>query len=514
MDALSLMSSRTPNTAVERRSLLHHVRCFGGRLKSSGLTVVLGVSAACVALTSSGFAESRLMTQRLVRGVDRPKIELSLIDGTFVDGALVAFDGATWTVLPRSALVDATTDTQVAINTTRVAAVVVAPRRDPTLSSGAIPLSLGVLRTPNNQRLPGKLVIQSGKPHWDHRWIGACPLELDRVASISFVGDRVTARSPLSDLVTMVNGDVIRGFVESIGEDILLSPIDDISAERTNTQSAQTELTATGGQQVGDATEPQTEPQTRPSPTNARKIALDRVASIALATTPSVISAGTDIWTNDGSVVAAEQLRFEEAKGWSFVLADPWLRGVRRSDTSDNASADPLGIVLDRTRFFALSSLPLQSVTTPDGAFRHSTRNTVTVGNGNARLLDCGTIEITGPSIVRFGIPQDESLRGQLTLFSTISLVRPTPTDARVRVTIRIGTTAPEIIELDSESPRKRVAINRVLDSASTIEIEVTDGGNGIAGDRVLVDRAFLWSENARGAGSNSRSEKVTDNVP
>jgi hypothetical protein len=252
---------------------------------------------------------------------------------------------------------------------------------------------------------------------------------------------------------------------------------------------------------------------------STRRVPLDRVAAVVFAAVASAgdLAAQTDamqLTTADGSRVLGRNLRFSAANsdassaastggGWSFELADPELAAVRKTDTSDNAAANVVAGVLQPARLRAFATLGEPKVSVPEGAFHYGVARSYAALDADARLPQLSTFRIAGPVIAEFPIaPSPGTARGPIGFTAEISLEQPAPADARVELTLQFGSVSGETIVLDARNPRRRIAItdpsaNTSADTsgaAPSLVIRLGDGGNGIAGDAVLFERACLIS--------------------
>jgi hypothetical protein len=366
------------------------------------------------------------------------------------------------------------------------------------------PLSLGVVDTVDGQRLPGTFRFANGRPLWDHRWIGSIPLELDRISSLRMIADRTVPASVDADSILLVNGDLVRGFIDGIDESIRLAPLEGAVEERSGesidrratdapvTDSTESDEDRLEGNSSKQATQPSEHEEHGEHEGGVRRIPIERVAALALAEMPPVPRKGIDIWTSDGSVVAANTLAFSDPMGWSFSLDSEWLRAIRSRPTTDNQAADPLAGVLDRERFLPLANCAARIVKdTESTSFRYGKDRPPRVRDSARYLLGCTEIDIEGPCAIVFDVPDGFTRAGTIAT-GMIALKEPCSPDARVDLSIAFCGTTLDRIVLDGSNRCRVFTIRSSGDAVGEMTISVNDGGNGIAGDRVVIERAAL----------------------
>ena len=392
-------------------------------------------------------------------------------DGRWIAGKLHSIDADRWSVIEANSATERVLPCSdvIAFITQRTIAVG-GVDADSNLTAPA-PISFGLLETNDGQRLPGNFRAALDRNYWDHRWIGAIPLSMEQVASIRFRGSLTPTRREDGDTVLFLNGDTTTGFVESLGSDIAFEPI------------------ASNESPAGQAG------------SERRKLSNDRIAAIAFARTPdgsdaqakqtSERQSGARIWAVDGSVVDGDELQFDIVKGWGFRLSDPLLLGVRPTMTTDNSAANPVAGLLYPSRLLPLAVLGKPSIKVPTGSFHYAIANASHIGSSARALLGLALIEFAGPLTARYELPPSVAKKGNAIVFSCeIALSEPAPMDARVEVDFTFGSTHSERFVLDANHRRIPISIRESAANATTLEMRITDGGNGIAGDRIELDRA------------------------
>jgi hypothetical protein len=124
----------------------------------------------------------------------------------------------------------------------------------------------------------------------------------------------------------------------------------------------------------------------------------------------------------------------------------------------------------------------------------------VRVGASDRALLGLAPIELAGPIVARFPRPPLlDGVDGTATFTCDFALAEPAPRDARVEIEVRVGDGPAARISLDAQTRRSPLVVPGIplarAGTAGQVEITLTDGGNGIAGDSVILERAcFILS--------------------
>ena len=444
-------------------------------------------------------------------------VSVLLGDGRWALGRLQSVREDSWSILTR----DAGAVSQRDIAATEIIAFVV--RRQglrPAIGSDAefrqqgegsllrvTPLSLGVIDTVDGQRIPGTFRVVNGIAYWDHRWIGALPIDLEQVSNLRMIADRWAPQTADSDAVLLINGDVVRGFVEAIGEDLTVSaaPLSTVLENARSTSDPNERIdhttenpSAPGAREPTPPSDqnPNQAPNQPPSQTadstNTKASSQPENESTRSIEMPTDSRTGLEVWTSDGSLVAARNLTFDEGRGWGFQLASDWLFKARSKPTSDNSAADPIAGILDRSRFTPLSACSAEQVREPSDSYLYGTSDLWSVSRAERFLLGCADVSIEGPCTVRFEIPTAKALTDTL-LTGVVSIMEPAPADVRLEVTIGFERGASETFVLDGTTRTKPFVIRASADATPTGVVTLSDGGNGIIGDRIVLERtAFL----------------------
>lgn len=415
------------------------------------------VAFACLALVLSAV----LGPCRELHAAQETSIRALLQDGSWTKGRLVSIDSGAWRVA------DGSDGKERVIREQDVLAFIADRSRSSLrdLSAGSdqkpgddapSPISFGLLEYANGQRLPGNLRVGRDANYWDHRWIGSIPIDLSQIGTMRLRGARTPERRTDGDVILLLNGDVLSGFVERIGNDVEFEPL--AADDGTDSKPAR------------------------------RSISNDRIAAIALARSEVAMPSAARIWAIDGSVVDGQALRFEAERGWGFELADPLLAKIRSSRTSDNNAANPIAGLLrpDRIVPLALGGKPM--TTLPAGHYQFGIDRSVRIGSTERALLGLAQVELAGPVVAAFALPASVSAQPSGALFTCeVALAEPAPRDVRVDIEFRMGSATSARVSLDAQNRRKPISLPC---NPGKLEVAITDGGNGIAGDAVVLDRA------------------------
>lgn len=401
---------------------------------------------------------------------DAAGVQLLLRDGTWIDGRIDTMDAAKCVLTRSDAGVQAK---PVDIERATIVACLVGSDQGRSMEF-LTQLGSGTLVFSDGQFLPGTLRTDTRPPQWEHRWVGAVTIKTDVLSEMRLVATRRAPARTDADTVLFLNGDVATGFIESIGDEILLEP--------TGTEPTPTEQPAQP-EGAGDAAKPAAAPPTR-------RIQADRVAAITFAALGQPPATDPLVWTADGSIVRAKDIAFEVDSGWGFLLADPDLGTREKSKPIKIAVTRPSAILFDRSALTPLAACGAPECRPTDSSYRYETRPQVRIDAPDQSLLGLGSIEFDGPVEARFALPAPLVTVGGTVAFSAeIALVEPVPLDARTTVTVRFNGSTGETLVLDATNRRATVRVLHALSKDSALEIVINDGGNGIAGDRVVVRR-------------------------
>lgn len=399
------------------------------------------------------------------------RVQLLLRDGRWIDGRIETLDASSCQISPSDGGVHAK-PTEITRGTI-VACLVGSDQRRST--EFLTQLGNGTLVFNDGQLLPGTLRTDARPPRWEHRWVGAIPIKTDVLSEIRLVATRRAPARTDADTILYMNGDIATGFVESIGYEIALEPIGSAAdALEPSPEPAGTE----------DPAKPMTPPQP------VRRIQTDRVAAIAFAALGEPPANDPLVWTTDGSIVRAKDIAFQTESGWRFLLADPEFGPRDEAKPITSAITRPSAILFDRSAMTPLVACGQPEYRPTESSYRYETRPQVRIESPDQSLLGLGSVELDGPLQARFALPASMIESGGAVSFSAdLALVEPVPLDARTSVTVRFSGTSGETIVLDSTNRRASVRVLQALAADSALEIVIDDGGNGIAGDRIVIHR-------------------------
>jgi hypothetical protein len=480
------------------------VRIFASTLicTSAWLSPLFTTSARAVSFDADSTSVTAAPTTLVVR--NGPVIEILQSNGQWIVGTLQSLDEHNWSLIPTQPVdaeailiaranvvaffvtkIDASS--RGVANATSLRAT--APTRETTATapfkstlSMSTPLSLGILTSTDGQRLPGTFRVVNGKPVWEHRWIGAVGADIDRIASIQMLADRPVVRKLDRDTLVLLNGDAVSGFVETLGDDVVLAPIQG-AQETIAAETSKSPDPIKGA--ADDAVAPTDSTQ------RDRHIPMERVATLGFADVPVTQRLGADVWTVDGSIVGGRNIRFDQTTGWSFSLATDWLESVRPSATTDNTAADAIAVIFERNNFLPLANCQALEPTVPAESFRYSTAQSVRIAPSDRFLLGCADISLDGPIIASFILPRDVIDRAESAIFcGELVLAEPAPADARVGVSIEVLGETPQQFTLNAQTRRVKVSIPASSTKRGLLTIRLDDGANGSVGDRVIIERA------------------------
>ncbi|MBI1304422.1 MAG: hypothetical protein GC172_11650 [Phycisphaera sp.] len=411
-------------------------------------------------------------------------VHLLLRDGAWRAGRLVALDGDAFTLLAGEGTERVARDTVVAclVGSTL-------PRGMAFLTQ----LTAGTLVLDDGQLLPGEFRFDGARASWQHRWIGSIPIDLDRLSEIRFRAESRASVRADADTVLLLNGDSVTGFVDSIGSDIALESLEPTTPPQSGEEAVDHDAAGSAPSSGDEPTEPQDEAS------NARRIPTERVAAITFAKAREVTRTGIAMWLADGTHVRADAVEFDGNRGWIFGLADPLLRGVTQQDGTRPIASSPIALVFDQDALHPLAACENSPPEPPLDGYRYAVGESVRIEDPSQSLLGLGEIAFDGCMRVRFRIPDALlAARAPFAFTAEVSLAEPAPADAAVEIVATIGGEVSARVRLDRTTRSGVLTLGEVeAPSASGTElpqlvISIADGGNGGAGDRVVLRRAMF----------------------
>lgn len=300
----------------------------------------------------------------------------------------------------------------------------------------------------DGQALPGRPTHSAGEDvEWDSRLFSRIRLRLDEVAML--VLRTPAAPSPASpdgpaDTVSLVNGDAISGYVESIDSTLVV--------EHDGRKS---------------------------------QVPLDRVAWIRLANPPRE-PAGIVLWTWHGSVVSLTSIDLppEGAARLVGTLATP--AGPAHATIP---SADIRAVLFDAARLRPLASLSVASMS--GGPGRRWTPP-LRVGDAGAAPMGAPDIEIPGPATAEWTLPPGAA---RFAAVAELPLECRVWGDCEIALTLVAGTTERQLVRERLWSDRASLNINAQLDESAgggRLRIEVLPGRAGPIQDSVRLRRPLV----------------------
>jgi hypothetical protein len=328
----------------------------------------------------------------------------------------------------------------------------------------------------DGQLLPGVIQCESKQCALEHKWLGRIPLEIERLSEIRVDATRRAPARLDSDMLLLSNGDTIGGFVLSLGEEISLE---------TTEQSGE-----------GPSAEPAEQPKDPPSATEGagpatRRLRMERIAAIAFAATTETTSANPIAWTSDGTIMRVADVALDPVSGWACT---PAMQDVGVSGSNiviTESMMQPKALLFDRGALIPLAACGTPRTLAPESSYRFEQSPEIRVDPPEQALLGLGEIALTGPTRLQFGLPERLIAAARPSVFTCeVALREPAPADARLSVEIRYGGMSTGSVVLDASRRRAAVRLEWTAKRGDVLEISVTDGGNGVAGDQLVLERA------------------------
>ena len=305
-----------------------------------------------------------------------------------------------------------------------------------------------MLRLHDGQVFPGSMGMMKSREHviWEHDWLGTLRIPVERIDRITMgrVSPSSTSLSDADsdvDLIRLVNGDVLRGFVSQIGDPIVIE-ID------------------------GDGND------------DGSSIPLDRVREIDLFGEKQPTGDST-IWAVDGTIATIPTIELRE---------DSRIRSghhALRVNTIDDQLDDlPLkkvhAISLSGSGFTPLSGLEPESVSHP--SIRVS-RPGPMVTDASAPM-GLSPIGFRGPVTVRYRLPD-----GRLRLSSTVRIPTTSLDWGDCILVLRVDDVEVHRVRLNESNPESRIEL---IVKGTDFEMELLDGANGPVQDHLQFEYAVF----------------------
>lgn len=444
-------------------------------LRSLALPIALALAFAPLVATASAVAASVFVTAPPSERTARA--QLLLRDGNWIDATITSIGPESFSIVSGDDLSSAPRIVP------RASVIACLPGSAPPRSMLFLTqLTSGTLVLNDGQLIPGSFRPEGESPRWEHRWLGTFPIKTDSISEIRLNAVRRAPARADSDTILFANGDVVTGFIESLGQEAVFEPLadSDDAASKTSPQPAAqpTEKTNDSDAKQASAT---------------RRVPLDRIAAIAFAALERPAPRDALVWTDDGTIVRAATIAFTGTDGWSFSLADPLLGGGGSAKPIGDGVMRPVAILFDPAAVTPLVACATPERSATPSSYRYEAAPEARVDEPDRSLLGLGSIELDGPVRAKFAIPDGVASNGETAVFSAeFSLMEPVPPDARLSLSVRFGEAAAVQRTLDAATRRTVVTVEGRLASARALEIAIDDGGNGIAGDRVVIRRACI----------------------
>ena len=424
---------------------------------------VLACSIAC------GMASAASAAPQAPLASEGDRVEFLLRDGRWIGGRLDGADESGWSVSTMDR--DGSLSRRSIDRGDAIACLVGTDRRSLAFLT---PFSASALVFTDGQYLPGTLEVDARPVRWQHRWIGAIPIRTEALSEIRLLASRRAPARADADTVLFLNGDVATGFIDAIGDEVVFEP----------------SQPGSGSPQTGEAPRQESPKGEAAEPTSARRLQIGRIAAIAFASLEQPSPSDALLWTADGTIVRARDVAYKPESGWRFMLADSDLLDGREAKPIGATLAKPTAILFDRDGMTPLAACTHPKQKPHDASYRYERTAQVRMEKPEESLLGLGSIEFDGPTHASFDVPAPDRQAGGLVSFSAeLALVEPVPIDSRTAVTVRFIGTPGETILLDATNRRAQVRISGEIAGASSLEIIVDDGGDGIAGDRIAIHR-------------------------
>ena len=289
------------------------------------------------------------------------------------------------------------------------------------------------LELTDGQRWSGSLVSGRGDMIiWSLRGVVDLSLPLDRVRAMVLRPSAMQTPPGVEDRVVLVNGDVLDGFVASVGEP-------------TRIESA-----------AGDV-----------------EVPMDRLASMVLAN-PNAPPTGVFVWT-DADILSARSVE---------VLVTGRVLLQMGSESPDAAVEFPASglraVLLDASAISPLVSMPMADVEHPAGLLW---AGPPLLGEGGP--LGAGAIELRGPVLVRWRFP-----RGAARFAATALLPPAMWAWGDCEIVVRAG--GAELYRERLNAERPQVEVNVPLGGSTELVVEIESGASGPVQDHVRLESPII----------------------
>ena len=333
---------------------------------------------------------------------------------------------------------------------------------DPTKQTrGAITMRRGSLVLTDGQRLtgaPSVIGVNDELVAWSHPRLGIVSVPIELTQSITMPRSVPSGKLPASlkpgfdDAVLLINGDTLRGFVETIGIETAIE-----------LRSSSVIHADTG-----------------------------HIDQISLANEPAR-AMGTHIWLADGSVLAVAGLETEYAQGTPLVMGilqgKPIAPALGSQDPSE-ADGQPFGLAfrfaptdLHAINFDSQLLVPLSSL---DAKTVH--RELAIEADGFA-ALGCTNIRMPGPMRATWQLP-----RGATHLSLTATLPLEAQSWGNLVLIVRTDDTEAARHTVNADAPTVRINLDIAGDR--TFSLEIDQGEFGPVQDQLVLSQGLVFIGN------------------
>ena len=300
------------------------------------------------------------------------------------------------------------------------------------------PIDVPFLETTDGQRLPGGLLrTGDGQVLWRNAWLPSQKLDPESISRLRIIQGAEVPVATESDLLTLVNGDRLEGFVDSIGPSITLEIVD--------------------GDREGEMIE----------------VPIDRVASISLSN-PVVRRSGVMAWFRGGHRILGTSIRIDD-DGYTRI-EDPLLGGTEAEVPSEYL----MGANLKFDQIVPWASLVWR--TQEDAVGVRPWTPPIEREEGH-HPLDAAPLRIKGPMTVIAEMPWSDAR------YRVVVERDPDSGPGRSVFVVRDGDIEVSRDVIDADRPVV-VVTGRI--QGDTIEFKLEDGGDGPFDDDVILREALI----------------------
>jgi len=294
----------------------------------------------------------------------------------------------------------------------------------------------GWIELVDGQRYVGRSAERASEDEsiaWDHRDFGVLWIPLESVLRVSPAGEspaRARENAPISDRVYLTNGDVLTGYLVRAGAEFAVE-----------TDSGELSVAPAG------------------------------LVSLARLANPASDPEGVYLWTNDGSVFAAESVMDLTGERVQVVL--------RSGESAALEVSQILGVAFAAERYMPLASLEPHTTLPRSRRWSREASASPAPGGLDAPLLFAPDITIPGAMTLRWSLP-----RGAVRFGATAVMPPSAFPWGDCEVVVRSGGDIVQRARLNEESPSVEINVDLV---SADLQIEVLSGANGDVHDEVTL---------------------------